>query len=70
VEAAVEFAATLPGVTQVCLCVSERTPVAAGLYRKLGFVTWGVEPDALRIGGEPVADHHMTLRLYPQPPNP
>lgn len=63
VEAAVGFARSMPGVSQVCLCVSEETPGAAALYQRAGFVTWGVEPDALRIGGRPVSDRHMVLKL-------
>jgi ribosomal protein S18 acetylase RimI-like enzyme len=63
VEAALGFASTLPGITQVLLCVSEKTPPAVALYQRLGFVTWGIEPDALRVRGEPVADRHMIKRL-------
>jgi ribosomal protein S18 acetylase RimI-like enzyme len=65
-EAALEFARELPGVRQVHLVVSERTPVARGLYHSLGFRTWGVEPSALNINGELVDDEHMVLLLNQQ----
>ena len=62
VREALRFAETLPGVTHVHLTVSEQTPAAMALYRSLGFKTWGVEPDALRVNGALVPDHHM-MRL-------
>jgi ribosomal protein S18 acetylase RimI-like enzyme len=64
VEAAVEFAATLPGVTHVHLVASEQTPGARALYQSVGFKTWGVEPDGLRINGALVPDHHMFRILH------
>jgi ribosomal protein S18 acetylase RimI-like enzyme len=64
VEEAVRFAGTLGGVTHVHLTVSERTPAAMDLYHSLGFTTWGVEPDALRVNGVLVPDHHM-MRILP-----
>jgi ribosomal protein S18 acetylase RimI-like enzyme len=61
VESALEFARSLDGVTQVHLSVSDEAPSAAALYRLLGFVTWGIEPAALRVGGHDIAEHHMVL---------
>lgn len=52
-----------PGVELVTLTVSERSPGARRLYESLGFTRWGTEPDALRIGPESAAEHHMHLRL-------
>jgi ribosomal protein S18 acetylase RimI-like enzyme len=63
VEAALDFALTLPGVTQVHAGVTDRAPEAASLYRDLGFAVWGVEPGAMRIGGEDVAEAHLILDL-------
>ena len=62
-KAALRFARELPGVTQVHLGVGERNEVAIRLYESLGFVAWGTEPAALRVGGESVAEHHMVLDL-------
>jgi ribosomal protein S18 acetylase RimI-like enzyme len=64
VEEAVHFAITLHGVTHVHLTVSPRTPTAMALYQSLGFTTWGVEPDALKVNGILVPDHHM-VRILP-----
>jgi hypothetical protein len=43
--------------------VTDRAPEAASLYRDLGFAVWGVEPAAMRIGGEDVAEAHLILDL-------
>lgn len=52
-------------VEQVQLSVSETAPVARAVYESLGFVTWGIEPDALRVGdeGRGAAERHMVLVL-------
>ncbi len=51
------------GVEVVQISVSERAAEARALYESLGFTIWGVEPDALRIGGVSLAERHMLLRL-------
>lgn len=61
VEAALTFARSLTGVSQVQLAVSERAADAARLYQSLGFVTWGDEPAALRVAEEDLAEQHMLL---------
>ncbi len=61
--AALEHARTLPGVSWVDLGVSSAAPVARRLYERAGFRVWGSEPDALRVGGEALVEHHMALRL-------
>ncbi len=58
---AIDTARTWRGVECIWLSVSDRTPAARALYGSLGFVTWGTEPDAIRIGGESAAEHHMHL---------
>jgi RimJ/RimL family protein N-acetyltransferase len=63
VQAAIAHARTLPGVSWVHLGVSAAAPAARRLYERAGFLTWGVEADALRHDGESVAEHHMALRL-------
>lgn len=60
---AIDTARTWPGVECIWLSVSDRTRAARALYESLGFVTWGTEPDAIRIGGESAAEHHMHLRV-------
>lgn len=63
VEAALGFAWTLEGVSQVQLCVAEPATAARALYAGLGFRTWGLEPDALRVEDERIAEAHMVLVL-------
>ena len=63
VTAALEFARSRPGVSQVHAGVTDRAPEAAALYRDLGFAAWGVEPDALRVAGESIAETHLILAL-------
>jgi len=62
-EAALKWAKEQPGILQVHLVVSGRTPVARRLYESLGFTHWGTEPAALRINGELVDDEHMVRIL-------
>jgi hypothetical protein len=45
------------------LCVSERADEARALYLSLGFEAWGFQPCALKVGGECIAETHMTLRF-------
>jgi ribosomal protein S18 acetylase RimI-like enzyme len=61
--AALRFARELDGVTHVHLGVAESNAPARGLYERLGFVSWGIEPDALRIAGKLIAEHHLVLEL-------
>lgn len=49
-------------VLQLHLSVTT-TGQALGLYRKLGFVTYGTEPRALRVGDHYLDEHLMVLRL-------
>jgi ribosomal protein S18 acetylase RimI-like enzyme len=63
VEAALGFARSLNGVRLIQLSVTERAAAALELYRRLGFVSWGVEPDALQVGDSRLAEHHMYLTL-------
>ena len=63
VMACVHHARTWPGVDSVALSVSGDGTVARALYESLGFVTWGTEPDSLRVDGLAVSQHHMLLKL-------
>jgi RimJ/RimL family protein N-acetyltransferase len=62
-EAALVHARTLPGVSTVRLSVSDAAVAARQLYERVGFKTWGAEPDAMRIDGRSVTEHHMGLSL-------
>lgn len=63
VTAAIDLARAWSGVDLVQLAVSEHAPEARRLYERLGFVAWGVEPEALRLDGRAYAEIHMKLRL-------
>lgn len=63
VGACVEHARAWEGVTQVQLGVSASSPAARRLYERLGFVAWGIEREALRVGGVWHDEVHMALRL-------
>ena len=63
VEAAIEFARSLDGLTHVHLAVAESGQAAQALYEHLGFRTWGTEPAAIRVGEVSVAEHHMVRAL-------
>jgi ribosomal protein S18 acetylase RimI-like enzyme len=62
-DAALGFARSLGGVEYVDLGVGDFNAAALGLYRELGFESWGTEQDSLRVGDDVVAEHHMVLRL-------
>jgi len=51
------------GVTSLHLGVMETQKAARRLYERHGFRVWGTQPDALRVSGQSIGDHHMTLRL-------
>jgi len=63
VEACVHHARTWAGVDSVALSVSGEGTAARALYESLGFITWGTEPDSLRVDGSSVSQHHMLLKL-------
>lgn len=62
-EATLSRARAIEGLTAVHLAVNEANPVARRLYESLGFKAWGIEPDAFRVGDEPVTEIHMRLEL-------
>ena len=62
-NAAIDHARAWPAVTRIYLSVSERNPDARALYESLGFTTWGIEPDAIRINNESANERHMNLTL-------
>ena len=62
-QAVVAWARRRPDVLQVHLSVTDAADAARSLYRKAGFVEWGIEPRALSWQGEFVAERHLVLRL-------
>jgi ribosomal protein S18 acetylase RimI-like enzyme len=60
---AIETARTLPDLKSIQLTVSVTQDAARGLYRKLGFRIFGIEPRALGIGGKFVDEEQMVLDL-------
>lgn len=61
--AALAYARETREVAVIYLSVSERNPAAKLLYESFGFIEWGLEPDCMRIAGESVREHHLSLAL-------
>lgn len=51
------------GVEQILLSVTATQTAAIGLYRSLGFKSFGTEPRALKIGDRVVDEEYMILRV-------
>ncbi len=62
-EAAIQYTRTLDGITSVHLSVGDSAIGAQRLYESAGFKTWGIEPDAIRVGVRSQSEHHMYLAL-------
>ena len=60
---AIEQARAWDAVEVIGLSVSARSPGALALYESLGFVRWGLEPDAMRIDSESFDEIHLSLHL-------
>lgn len=54
---------TISGVEQVLLSVTTTQAAAGPLYRSLGFVPFGCEPRALKVGCRYIDEEYMALRL-------
>jgi ribosomal protein S18 acetylase RimI-like enzyme len=63
VHAVLQAARERPGVLQVQLTVTQGNAAAEALYRRCGFVPWGIEPLAMAEGGRHMAKVHMACRL-------
>ena len=48
---------------QILLAVATCQEAARALYRRLGFETYGTEPNALKVGSRYVDEDHMILRI-------
>jgi ribosomal protein S18 acetylase RimI-like enzyme len=62
-EAALARAAAMPGVSQVQLTVAADNAAAISVYRRLGFVEYGREPEALCVAGEMIDEVLMSRRI-------
>jgi RimJ/RimL family protein N-acetyltransferase len=51
------------GLEQVHLAVASRQTAAKKLYESLGFVVWGREVNAVKVGNEYVDEEYMVLKL-------
>jgi len=56
-------AAAIEGLEQILIRVATVQTAAGGLYRSLGFVSFGCEPRALKIGDRYLDEEYMVLRL-------
>ena len=52
-----------PGLTQLVLTVTDTNAAAVRLYERAGFRSFGVEPQAIRVGDDYFAKNHMILFL-------
>ena len=62
-DAALDHARDLDGVNLAHIGVGETSADAKGLYERVGFQVWGVEPDALCYDGQREREFHMVLPL-------
>ena len=53
----------LEGMEQLQLTVTHSNEAARRLYLSVGFVSFGVEPDAIKVGGQRYAKEYMALAL-------
>jgi ribosomal protein S18 acetylase RimI-like enzyme len=61
--ALVEHARVMDGLEQLALCVSTTQSAAIGLYRAVGFRSFGVEPRAIKVDDRYLDMEHMLLLL-------
>jgi ribosomal protein S18 acetylase RimI-like enzyme len=64
-EALLERGRKLEGVEQILLSVTTPQTAALALYRSLGFVPYGQEPRALKIGEQFIAEELLLLPAGP-----
>lgn len=59
--------ARLNGLASLVLTVTDGNERAVRLYTSAGFRSFGIEPDAIRVAGRPLAKNHMHLDLNATP---
>jgi ribosomal protein S18 acetylase RimI-like enzyme len=59
--------ARLNGTESLVLTVTDGNQRAVRLYESAGFRSFGIEPDAIRVAGRPLAKNHMHLDLNATP---
>jgi GNAT superfamily N-acetyltransferase len=64
-ETAIARAREMPDLERLVLAANAADPRATALYQSVGFIPFGHEPEALKIGQIYVHDVHMSLRLRP-----
>jgi ribosomal protein S18 acetylase RimI-like enzyme len=62
-RAVLDRAAKVDGLEQILISVTTTQAAALGLYRSLGFTTWGKETRALKIGDRYIDEEYMVLPL-------
>ncbi len=62
-DAIIAHIRTVPGIDRIALSVTSGAPAARRLYAHAGFVEWGCDRDALRIGDASYDEHHLVLVL-------
>lgn len=62
-EALLDRAVVIAGLEQLALAVATGQSAATALYRSLGFVPFGCEVHALKVGDRYIDEEHMLLRL-------
>lgn len=62
IQAAIDHLLSMPAITSIRISVNATNAAAVHTYEKLGFVTWGEEPDAIRTAdGSCHNERHMVL---------
>lgn len=54
-----------PSIEQILLAVATGQDAARQLYTEFGFRTYGIEPNALKIGSAYIDEEHMILQVSP-----
>ena len=58
-------ARAIAGLEHILLAVATSQSAARGLYSRFGFVSFGIEPRALKVGADYVDEDHMILWITP-----
>jgi RimJ/RimL family protein N-acetyltransferase len=64
-EALIARARGVPGLEALTLSVTAGNAAARALYERAGFVAWGTDRAAIRVGAAAFDKVHMTMRLSP-----